>query len=149
MYTIGQVARMFRLPSATLRNYDNQGLLPNLQRKDGNRLFSESDLEMLRIIESLRASGMELDEIKAYIELCEKGKSTYAARRALLRERKEAIEEQMEMLQKSLNLLKYEYWYYDTAIRDGNEDGINAMLPDKLPENIQEFYDKSHNEGRR
>ena len=46
--------------------------------------------------------------------------------------------------QKTLFLLKFKCWYYETAMKDGNEDAINAMLPDKLPENIQELYDKGH-----
>ena len=29
-------------------------------------------------------------------------------------------------------------------MKDGNEDAINAMLPDKLPENIQKLYNKGH-----
>jgi hypothetical protein len=29
-------------------------------------------------------------------------------------------------------------------MKDGNKDAINAMLPDKLPENIQKLYDKGH-----
>ena len=29
-------------------------------------------------------------------------------------------------------------------MKDGNEDAINAMLPDKLPKNIQKLYDKGH-----
>ena len=29
-------------------------------------------------------------------------------------------------------------------MKDGNEDTINAMLPDKLPKNIQKLYDKEH-----
>ena len=35
-------------------------------------------------------------------------------------------------------------WYYETAMKDGNEDAINAMLPDKLPENIQKLYNEGH-----
>lgn len=35
-------------------------------------------------------------------------------------------------------------WYYDKAIADGNENGINAMLPDKLPKEIQKLYNKAH-----
>ena len=44
-------------------------------------------------------------------------------------------------MEKTLALLKFKCWYYETAIKDGNEDGINAMLPDKLPEEIQKLYD--------
>ena len=47
-------------------------------------------------------------------------------------------------MEKTLALLKFKCWYYETAIKDGNEDGINAMLPDKLPEEIQKLYDISH-----
>ena len=43
-----------------------------------------------------------------------------------------------------LHLLKFKCWYYETAMKDGNEDAINAMLPDKLPKNIQKLYDKGH-----
>ena len=46
--------------------------------------------------------------------------------------------------QKTLSLLKFKCWYYETAMKDGNEDTINAMLPDKLPKNIQKLYDKGH-----
>ena len=50
----------------------------------------------------------------------------------------------MKQLEKTLSLLKFKCWYYDQAMKDGNEDGINAMLPDKLPEEIQSLYGHSH-----
>ena len=34
--------------------------------------------------------------------------------------------------------------YYETAMADGNEDNLSAMMPDKLPKGIQELYDKGH-----
>ena len=43
---------------------------------------------------------------------------------------------------KLFSLLKFKCWYYETAMKDGNEDAINAMLPDKLPENIQKLYNE-------
>ena len=47
-------------------------------------------------------------------------------------------------IRSSISLLKFKCWYYETAMKDGNEDTINAMLPDKLPKNIQKLYDKGH-----
>ena len=41
-------------------------------------------------------------------------------------------------------MLEFKCWYYGKAIEDGNEDGINAMLPDHLPEEIQVLYDLAH-----
>ena len=51
---------------------------------------------------------------------------------------------EIQELQKTLSLLKFKCWYYETAMKDGNEDAINAMLPDKLPENIQKLYNEGH-----
>ena len=42
---------------------------------------------------------------------------------------------------KALERLHGELW---DAIKDGNEDGIHSMLPDKLPADIQAAYDNSH-----
>ena len=58
--------------------------------------------------------------------------------------RKAAVEEEMKQLEKTLDMLKFKCWYYGKAMEDGNEDGIHAMLPDKLPAEIQVLYDNSH-----
>lgn len=50
----------------------------------------------------------------------------------------------MDKLEKVLDMLKYKYWHYDEAIKDGNEGRVLAMLPDQLPETIQMYYDNSH-----
>ena len=50
----------------------------------------------------------------------------------------------MIRLQKTLDMLNYKCWYYETAIKDGNEDAIGAMLPDKLPPDIQKLFDNAH-----
>lgn len=144
MYTIGQVAELYNFPISTLRYYDKEGLFPNLKRQSGIRQFGESDLEALRIIECLKASGLEIADIKRYFELCQQGNSTYAERRQLFENRKKAVEEEIKRLNKTLDLLNYKCWYYNQAIADGNEDGIHAMLPDKLPKNIQKLYDSAH-----
>ena len=148
MYTIGQVSEMFRLPISTLRYYDKEGLLPDLKRQSGIRQFGESDLECLRVIECLKASGLEIADIKHYFELCGQGSATYADRKALFEMRRAAVEKEIQALEQTLDMLKYKCWYYDTAIADGNEDGINAMLPDKLPAEIQKLYDNGHKKNQ-
>ena len=144
MYTIGQVSEMFQLPISTLRYYDKEGLFPNLERQSGRRLFSEDEIEALRVIECLKASGLEIKDIKLFMEWCVEGSSTYAKRKALFEARKAAVEQEMIELQKTLDLLKYKCWYYETAIQDGNEDRINRMLPDNLPPAIQALYSNGH-----
>lgn len=146
MYAIGQVSEMFGLPVSTLRYYDKEGLFPEMERVSGIRKFSERELEALRVIECLKMSGLEIKDIKQFMTWCTQGASTYPERKALFEARKRAVEEEMLRLQKTLDMLKFKCWYYETAIRDGDEDGINAMLPDKLPLDVQTWYDHAHAE---
>ena len=144
MYTIGQISEMFHLPVSTIRYYDREGLFPGLTRQSGIRRFSETEVEALRVIECLKASGLEIRDIKRFMEWTKEGSATYAQRRQLFETRKAAVEEEIRQLQKTLAMLEYKCWYYETAIADGNEDRINAMLPDGLPPEIQALYDHAH-----
>ena len=144
MYTIGRVSEMFGLPISTLRYYDKEGLFPGMERQSGIRRFGERELETLRVIECLKLSGLEIKEIKQFIEWCAEGPSTYGKRKELFTARKAAVEEEMVRLKKTLDMLNYKCWYYDTAIKDGNEDAVRAMLPDKLPPDIQKLFDNAH-----
>ena len=51
---------------------------------------------------------------------------------------------EIKALEKTLAMLNFKCWYYERALADGNEDKIKEMLPDKLPSEIQESYDKAH-----
>ena len=144
MYTIGKVAEMFHLSISTIRYYYKEGLFPGMERKSGIRQFSDLEIEALRIIECLKASGLEIRDIKQFMAWCVEGPSTYAQRRELFEMRRKAVEAEMEALQKTLDMLKFKCWYYETAIRDGGEERIQAMLPDHLPSEIQELYDSGH-----
>lgn len=141
-YTIGQISEMFQLPVSTLRYYDREGLFPELRRQSGRRIFSEREVEALRVIECLKNSGLEIRDIKRFMQWCGEGPSTYPQRKRLFEARRKAVEEEMAHLQKTLNLLEYKCWYYETAMRAGDEEGIQNMLPDGLPKEIQRLYDE-------
>ena len=144
MYTIGQVSQMFNIPISTLRYYDKEGFFPNLKRSSGIRRFGEQDIEALKVIECLKESGLELKDVKQFIEWATKGSSTYKNRKELFEKRKIAVEQEIRKLQKTLNILEYKCWYYDKAIKDGTEDKIYKMLPNKLPTRIQKLYNSFH-----
>lgn len=144
MYTIGQISEMFNIPVSTLRYYDKESLFPNMKRESNIRKFDDSEIETLRIIECLKKSGIEIKDIRRYMELCSKGSSTYAERKALFEKQRESVEGEIARLEKTLNMLKFKCWYYDQAIADGNEEHIREMLPDKLPADIQAVYDNAH-----
>lgn len=149
MYTIGQVSEMFNLPISTLRYYDKEGFFPHLERKGNIRYFSDDELEAIHVIECLKESGLEIKDIKRFFEWVVEGSTSYPKRKELFETRKEAVIKEIQQLEKTLAMLEFKCWYYDKAIADGNEDVINAMLPDKLPKDIQKLYNKAHKKGDR
>ena len=144
MYTIGQVAEMFGLPASTLWYYDKQGLFPGLGRASGIRRFGDAELEALRVIECLKKAGMEIKDIRVFMEWCAEGPSTYPKRKAMFEERKAHMESQIADMNRALDMLKFKCWYYEQAIQDGSEDRLKKLIPDDLPEEIKEAYENAH-----
>ena len=62
----------------------------------------------------------------------------------MFEKQKENIEAEMEKLNRTLSMIKFKCWYYEQALKDGSEEKIQQMIPDKLPEDIQELYDEAH-----
>lgn len=144
MYTIGQVAEMFDLPASTLRYYDKQGLFPGLERTSGIRRFSDRELEALRVIECLKKAGMEIKDIRQFMEWCAEGPSTYPQRKAMFEDRKAHMESEIAHMNRALDMLKYKCWFYEQAIKEGSEDRLRASIPDCLPDDIREAYENAH-----
>ena len=146
MYTIGEVSRMFDIPASTLRYYDKEGLFPGLSRQSGIRRFSDDEIELLRVIECLKKSGLEIRDIKQFVAWIEEGPSTYGLRKQMFETRAAAIEEEISRLERSLAMMRFKSWYYETALAHGNEDSLSDMIPDNLPKRAQELYDLAHSE---
>ncbi len=147
MYTIGQVAQMFRLPISTLRYYDKAGLFPRLDRQGGARRFAPEDVEALRLVLCLKRAGLEIREIKQFASWCAQGPATYPQRRALLVKRREAVQAEMEQLGRTLDMLTYKCWYYETAMAEGGEERLKGLSPQQMPEDIRRAYENAHREG--
>jgi DNA-binding transcriptional MerR regulator len=122
-YSIGEVAKELDLTVYTLRYYDKEGLMPFVDRTpSGTRVFKESDIEALKIIECLKSTGMPIKEIKAFIDWCTEGDSSLKQRYEMFMERKAIVENQIEELKKTMALIDHKCWYYKTAIDAGTED---------------------------
>ena len=131
MYTIGEVSEMFGLPISTLRYYDKQGLFPGMVRQSGIRKFSDTEIEALRVIECLKKSGLEIKDIKKFMDWCVEGASTYPQRKELFEKQKESLEAEIAHMNQVLDMLKFKCWYYEQAIQDGSEDAVKTLIPDR------------------
>ena len=63
-YTTGEIAKMCGVTVRTVQYYDTRGILvPSQLSEGGRRLYSEDDLEKMRIICFLRSIGLRIDSI--------------------------------------------------------------------------------------
>ena len=115
-----------------------------MERKSGIRKFGEKELETLRVIECLKKSGLEIKDIKQFMDWCVEGASTYALRKELFVRQKRTVEAEIAHMNKILDMLRFKCWYYEQAIQDGSEERIQSLLPSHLPEDIQKIYDNAH-----
>ena len=103
-YTIGEMARLLNIAPSALRYYDKEGLLPFVKRSSGGiRIFDQQDYEWLQIIECLKKTGMQLKDIRRYIQLAMQGDETIEARLDLFIKQREVVKKQMEDLQETLD----------------------------------------------
>lgn len=113
---------MLGIPSTTLRYYDKEGLLPYVGRKEsGYREFSESDIQMLRVINCLKKTGMSIKEIRQFSDWVQEGDSSLEKRLEMFRNRRLEARKQLEDLEKTIELIDYKCRYYETAVKAGTE----------------------------
>ena len=120
-YSIGQVAQKIGLTTHTLRYYDKEGLLPFVRKNSaGLRVFSEEDLDWLVIIECLKGTGMQLKDIKQYIDWCQEGDKTISQRLEMFKHQKQKLEEQQKLLRQYMEKIDYKIAYYSEAAQKGS-----------------------------
>lgn len=135
-YTIGQVSKMFGLPVSTLRYYDKEGLLPEIKRSSGIRKFGEKEMRTLKLIECLKKSGLEIKQIKQFIEWCDKGSETYPQRKRLFEEQQVKVLAEIEKYREVLCVLKFKAWYYEELMKEGGEQKLANLSPNNLPQDM-------------
>ena len=137
-YSIGETAKKMNISTATLRYYDKEGLLPFVERTSGGaRVFSDHDFRWLNLISCLKKAGMPLKDIRLYIEMTIQGEETMEDRLNMFRQQRMQILQQMEELQRTLNVVDYKCWYYETALAAGNEAAARDMPEEGLPEKLR------------
>ena len=104
MYSIQAVSEKTGLSAHTLRYYEKEGLLTNVERSAGGfRQYTDEDLEALGLICCLKNTGMSLQEIAKFIQLTHEGEHTLEERVEMLREHRENVLARMREMQKYLD----------------------------------------------
>lgn len=110
MYSMKDIATRYGITQSTIRYYDKEGLLPFMARTQGGiRYFTESDIEWLDFVITLKESGMSVKDIKEFIqnqyELDNKEKCL-----EIFTRHKEYLTKQMKTIQNALDFVNHTIW---------------------------------------
>ncbi len=128
MYTIKEVSEKMEISEHTLRFWAKSGFFPFVKRNQNNiRMFTDKDLEWVKIVKCLRSVGTENKAIKRYIDLCIIGDSTIAERYQIIKSTKQKALNEMENLKKQLDILNYKENFYKNLVNGNLKDTWNPM----------------------
>jgi MerR family copper efflux transcriptional regulator len=85
---IGEAAERAGLSIRTIRHYEEAGLvIPSARSEGGFRLYTEPDLDRLRVIKRMKPLGFTLEEMRDLLEILDALTTADGAERATLMDR--------------------------------------------------------------
>lgn len=127
-YTIREAATLSGLSESALRYYEEIGLLPPIARdaSSKHRVFCEDDITRAIAVACLSATGMSLDEMRAYLRNRGLGADGADEQIGLLETQQRRLAAEYDALQVRRDYVdvKIAYW---RAVREGNETQVEAL----------------------
>lgn len=115
---IAEVSKVYGLSADTLRYYERIGLLPNVTRTaSGIRDYSEQDCARVQFVKCMRGASVSIEALIEYMALFEEGDATLEARKALLEEQRDLVQERIAEMQAGLDRLNYKIDNYEQTIQ--------------------------------
>jgi len=131
-YPTKKVTEKLNVSMHTLRYYEKEGILPSIARdKNGNREYSDLNLEQLLLIRCMRSTGMSIAYIKKFMAMCMEGHSSVSSRKEIILLQKKIIEDRKKELDENLEVVNWKLQYYQD-------------LENKGPEEYDSFITKEH-----
>jgi DNA-binding transcriptional MerR regulator len=111
--TISDAAERSGLSAHTLRYWERAGLLEPVARNgSGHRRYAEQDLERIKFLTKLRATGMPIRQVRRYAELLKGVDDTNEERLQLLEAHREAVLARLEETAANLELIDWKIDLY-------------------------------------
>lgn len=111
-YTPSEASELSGFSIDTLRYYEREGILGKVQRTaGGHRIYTDTELGLLDFLKCLRETGMPVERLRRYGELCRRD-DTVPERIALLEQHAQHVERQLqEVLAQQARLAEKLAWY--------------------------------------
>ncbi|MBC1482653.1 MerR family transcriptional regulator [Listeria sp. FSL L7-1485] len=114
---ISEVASRQNITPATLRYYEQQGLITPIKRTTaGVRDYSNEDLKWIEFIKCMRNSGLSIDALARYTELFQKGDMTLKERKEILVLEYEKLLKKQAQINETVAKLAYKINNYEVKI---------------------------------
>lgn len=111
--TIKEVALKFDMTNDTLRYYEKVGLIgPIKKNKSGVRDYSENDLKRIEFVKCMRNAEVPIAVLKKYMELYDAGSHTVKERKNLLEKQREVLKEKLDKMNDAYEKLNYKIKLY-------------------------------------
>lgn len=83
-FGIGELSSRSNVPVASIRYYEEIGILPKAARRNGrHRTYEDSDLGLLKFVRGSRELGFTLEQVRTLLQLSEPGNLTCTEARDL------------------------------------------------------------------
>jgi DNA-binding transcriptional MerR regulator len=112
-YSVGEAAAAVGLTTYTLRWYEQEGLVEQVERDSaGRRRYTEGDLGFLQLLTKLRRTGMSVADMRKFAELVREGPETVPARLELLERHRDGVLERIDALHQDLEAVNFKIDIY-------------------------------------
>ena len=135
LYSMKETCDKTGLTYDALKFYCNEGLIPNVKRNKSNyRVFDDNDINWIKSLSCLKNCGMSIVEMKEYLELCLKGKSSIPERQDILNAKLRELEHKKQEIQDAIDFVHWKQNFYKDVL-SGKKDYFSYLLPKENDDN--------------
>lgn len=121
---ISEVSKLVNVPSATLRYYEQIGLLENVKKEHGIREYQEDDIDRIKFIVCMKKAGFKLENITRFLELVNDKDTGEEKRLEMLLNQKEILLKEMKEQEETLAFLDYKIDLYQQKLENKRNNNI-------------------------
>ncbi len=115
---------MLDLAPSTIRYYDSQHIIPPVKKgSNGLRIFTDTNIMDLRIVECLKIAGMSVKEIQKYMVLVAQGNASLAKRLAVFQQLRQDTLQKLNQLEYTLKVINFRRLNCNPNLKVNNSAG--------------------------
>ncbi len=122
-YKINEAATMSGLTQSTLRYYEKEGLFSANRDKNGQRYYTDEDIEWIKFINKMRQTDMSITDLSTYVSL-RRNKVGNSQEKLLniLKKHAKKLDEKMEYYKENRDLISYKIRMYERELENRDID---------------------------